>query len=47
MQSTSCDYENYMVLDYDELMCSMGVRYYSPIPAFVDGGRVRDYYAGD
>ena len=25
----------------------MGVRYYSTIATFVDGGRVRDYYTGD
>ena len=27
--------------------CSMGVRCYSTIATFVDGGRVRNYYAGD
>ena len=32
---------------YGSGLCSMGVRYYSTIATFVDGGRVRDYYAGD
>ena len=46
MQSTSFDYANYIVLDYDELM-QYGCAILSTIATFVDGGRVHDYYAGD